>query len=99
MKIFNKINGKTAITYMGILVVGILMGWLLIGSGGSTEQGDISTDHSAMDHSAETIWTCSMHPQIQRNEPGNCPICGMELIPMKEDGNENEDCRSGNVHY
>lgn len=26
------------------------------------------------------IYTCSMHPQIKQNEPGNCPICGMELV-------------------
>jgi rubrerythrin len=25
----------------------------------------------------ELVYTCSMHPQIIRNEPGNCPICGM----------------------
>lgn len=29
------------------------------------------------------IYTCSMHPQIQQDEPGNCPICGMELVPME----------------
>jgi Cu+-exporting ATPase len=28
------------------------------------------------------LWTCPMHPQIVRNEPGNCPICGMALEPM-----------------
>jgi len=28
------------------------------------------------------LWTCPMHPQIARNEPGNCPICGMALEPM-----------------
>lgn len=28
----------------------------------------------------ETIYTCSMHPQISKNKPGNCPICGMQLI-------------------
>jgi Cu+-exporting ATPase len=28
-----------------------------------------------------TIYTCPMHPQIRRNEPGNCPICGMTLEP------------------
>src|ERR1700720_3661305 len=27
-------------------------------------------------------WTCPMHPQIVRQEPGNCPICGMALEPM-----------------
>lgn len=35
------------------------------------------------------VWTCSMHPQIQQPEPGDCPICGMDLIPLKnEDGGE-----------
>jgi len=29
------------------------------------------------------IWTCSMHPQIRKNEPGQCPICSMELIPSE----------------
>src|SRR5271170_464402 len=28
------------------------------------------------------LWTCPMHPQIMRNEPGNCPICGMTLEPI-----------------
>jgi Cu+-exporting ATPase len=27
-------------------------------------------------------WTCPMHPQIVRSEPGSCPICGMALEPM-----------------
>jgi heavy metal translocating P-type ATPase len=30
----------------------------------------------------EVLWTCPMHPQIVRREPGNCPICGMTLEPM-----------------
>ena len=28
------------------------------------------------------IYTCPMHPQIRRNNPGNCPICGMTLEPL-----------------
>jgi Cu2+-exporting ATPase len=28
-------------------------------------------------------YTCPMHPQIIREEPGNCPLCGMKLIPLK----------------
>jgi membrane fusion protein, copper/silver efflux system len=28
----------------------------------------------------EAIYTCSMHPQIQEHHPGNCPICGMQLV-------------------
>ena len=37
---------------------------------------------------ASTIWTCAMHPHIQLNQPGNCPICGMKLIPLIFDENE-----------
>ena len=29
-----------------------------------------------------TIYTCPMHPEIRRNAPGNCPICGMTLEPV-----------------
>jgi len=29
------------------------------------------------------IWTCPMHPQIRRNGPGQCPICGMALEPLE----------------
>jgi Cu+-exporting ATPase len=32
--------------------------------------------------SGEVLWTCPMHPQTVRNEPGTCPICGMALEPM-----------------
>lgn len=30
-----------------------------------------------------TVWTCPMHPQIRRNGPGQCPICGMALEPLE----------------
>lgn len=30
------------------------------------------------------VWTCSMHPQVRLREPGDCPICGMKLIPLSE---------------
>jgi len=29
-----------------------------------------------------TTYTCPMHPEIRRSEPGNCPICGMALEPV-----------------
>lgn len=33
-----------------------------------------------------SLWTCSMHPQIKLPHPGKCPICGMDLIPLKTGG-------------
>ncbi len=37
---------------------------------------------AASDASKNVIYTCPMHPQIRRSEPGNCPICGMTLEPV-----------------
>lgn len=33
--------------------------------------------------SADTIYTCPMHPQVRQSSPGSCPICGMALEPEK----------------
>ncbi len=37
-----------------------------------------------------TFWTCVMHPHIRLPEPGQCPICGMNLVPVKSDVTEPE---------
>ena len=37
---------------------------------------------AAEDVPAGTKWTCPMHPEIIRDEPSDCPICGMALEPM-----------------
>ncbi len=38
-----------------------------------------------------TEWTCSMHPQVRQPQPGDCPLCGMDLIPVEQtDGGERE---------
>ena len=31
-------------------------------------------------------YTCPMHPEIIRDEPGNCPLCGMVLEPLIKSG-------------
>lgn len=75
------------ILYIGLgIVAGLLTGYLIFG--GSTEKGTSSSENSIMsnghDHTGESLaqmWTCSMHPQIMQPEPGDCPICGMDLIP------------------
>lgn len=43
-----------------------------------------------IDEEGNITWTCSMHPQIQLPEPGKCPICFMELIPLqrKDEGEQ-----------
>ncbi|MGO2295007.1 MAG: efflux RND transporter periplasmic adaptor subunit [Psychroflexus halocasei] len=71
-------NNKIFI-YIGLLAAGVLLGWLFFGN--SSEE---KTEHQH-DEVAETnqMWTCSMHPQIMQPESGDCPICGMDLIPAE----------------
>ncbi|MGB1012497.1 MAG: efflux RND transporter periplasmic adaptor subunit, partial [Nannocystaceae bacterium] len=44
-----------------------------------------STSSSNPADAQPTVWTCSMHPQVQQPDPGSCPICGMDLIPLSRD--------------
>ncbi len=61
-----------------ILLVGGLFGYMVAGpgAGGSAEK--------ATAEKGATRWTCSMHPQINLPKPGQCPICGMDLIPLEK---------------
>ncbi len=67
---------KQLLTGAAFLIVGLLLGWIFFASPrGNNHQG----------HQHETlaeVWTCSMHPQIRESEPGRCPLCAMELVPV-----------------
>ncbi len=71
-------NNKVVI-YIGLLAIGILLGWFLFGGSSHTEN---EHNHDAVAESNQ-MWTCSMHPQIMQPEFGDCPICGMDLIPAE----------------
>ncbi|WP_421824168.1 efflux RND transporter periplasmic adaptor subunit [Flagellimonas oceanensis] len=76
---------KENIIYIGIaVVVGLLVGYLIFGGNAETTSMN-EHDHTAESASGE-MWTCSMHPQIMKQEPGSCPICGMDLIPADNAG-------------
>jgi len=36
------------------------------------------------------LWTCGMHPQVIQKEPGSCPICHMDLVPVRKTAAEPE---------
>ncbi len=42
--------------------------------------------HSHEMSETKELYTCSMHPQIIRDKPGDCPICGMDLVKKVENG-------------
>ena len=68
------------------LGAGIFLGWIFFHSQGDqnasgNESGASLEVHEHEDESG-AIWTCSMHPQIRQDKPGQCPICAMDLVPV-----------------
>lgn len=78
MKIKPFIQNKY-LKYALVLFAGLILGWLLFRGSGNADK------HEGHKHEAseKQIWTCSMHPQIKQDKPGKCPICAMDLIPLK----------------
>lgn len=68
---------KKYIIYFGTLAAGLLLGWILFGNSSNKKT---KHDNSETTEKKQK-WTCSMHPQIMKSEQGDCPICGMDLIP------------------
>src|SRR5438874_2687134 len=54
----------------------------------TAQVGAIDPNRPQMDHEQEQEktkrYTCLMHPEVITNHPGNCPKCGMKLVPMTE---------------
>ena len=72
------------ILYLGIaVIIGIIGGYLLFSNSTATINQEIANSHSHSQVSENQMWTCSMHPQIMQQDPGDCPICGMDLIPAE----------------
>lgn len=55
-----------------LLAISIATAFVLTGCGSESET------------KAEQLYTCGMHPQVIQNKPGNCPICGMKLTPIRK---------------
>ena len=61
----------------------------------AAQRASAAASLSAHGAPAGTIYTCPMHPQIRRSEPGSCPICGMALEPLQPaaEGAQNPELR------
>lgn len=76
---------------VAVVVLAFAAGFLMRGT--RSVGTDLEQDaHDATAH-AKT-WTCAMHPRIQLPEPGPCPICGMDLVPVKSAGEQESDERT-----
>lgn len=67
----------------------LVVAGLAVALGGGFWAGSVRHDHGAGEAGKpsageeKTRWTCGMHPFIIQDEPGLCPICGMQLTPLK----------------
>jgi membrane fusion protein, copper/silver efflux system len=82
--------------YFMVLLVGVFIGSTVINRLTAPHGGDDDGIRAANgeDGSGDGVeWTCSMHPQVRQPGPGNCPICGMSLIPVAtgDDNGEHGD--------
>lgn len=59
------------------VAVAFIAGYLARGGGGAPEP-----EPAPSGPTEAAVWTCSMHPQIRLPQPGKCPICFMDLIPV-----------------
>jgi Cu(I)/Ag(I) efflux system membrane fusion protein len=66
------------VVWLSVILIAFLMGWII--SGG--ESASDNSEHRYENEETTTTWTCSMHPHIQQPKAGQCPICGMDLIPV-----------------
>jgi multidrug efflux pump subunit AcrA (membrane-fusion protein) len=60
-----------------LLMAAACAGVLMAGCSKGQENGGTA-------QAAKTLYTCGMHPQVIQDHPGNCPICGMKLTPIRK---------------
>ena len=84
-------NGIVGLLLLG---AGVALGVLIARSGlwdslpgqPPTQQPPTQARETALEHAAKHLnpnYVCPMHPQIIRDQPGNCPICGMQLVAVE----------------
>lgn len=79
---------------LGVLIAGLFLGWLFSHPSKAERANESQIEsHEGHEHSSEdpTTWTCSMHPQIKMDKPGQCPICAMDLIPLTSAQSSGDD--------
>jgi len=62
---------------------------LLLAALACNRNKDIHVDYKA--EVALQTYTCPMHPEIIRDKPGNCPICGMTLVKKETEGKKSAE--------
>jgi len=62
-----------------LLIATVGIGVLIAGCSRGRDNGGVAAQET------KTLYTCGMHPQVVQDHPGNCPICGMTLTPVRNE--------------
>ncbi len=73
-------NVKKIVVIIGLIIAVAVTGYIIFFNSSG------SKDLSSVDD--KQLYTCGMHPEIISDEPGLCPICEMNLTPIKKDNRE-----------
>jgi|Deesub1362B_J571_1020462.scaffolds.fasta_scaffold02268_3 Cu(I)/Ag(I) efflux system membrane fusion protein/cobalt-zinc-cadmium efflux system membrane fusion protein len=68
------------------LLTGIIIGGLAVYfiKPGNIKKDSVETEKFPSGKTEIQLWTCPMHPEVITDEPGDCPKCGMKLVPVKQ---------------
>jgi hypothetical protein len=72
-------------TITALVVVTGIAGLALAGCTGSSQNDTPaqSTNQAAQKNDQAVHYTCSMHPEVLQDKPGDCPKCGMKLVEKR----------------
>ena len=92
MSFMDRISVRSGIGLLAaVIAFAFVAGYLMRGGGPPAgPAGPVPSEETAAQDSTVTIWTCSMHPQIRLPHPGKCPICFMDLIPVRQESAREE---------
>lgn len=69
----------------GVLAALLLgaVGFAVVGCSKTEQQSQPAPSEQTNANKTTVQYTCSMHPEVVQNSPGNCPKCGMKLVEKR----------------
>ena len=83
------LNRKKSIVLVLLSVLALTAAFLLTACGSEEKSDQASAAQEGQ------LWTCGMHPEVIVDEPGQCPKCGMDLVPVKQTGGQQASTQTG----
>lgn len=86
----NRFRWMSPVLLLAAVATGVVLGQLLPSALLDLRTPTVAdTDESAPFPEGQ-LWTCGMHPHVIEEQPGQCPICGMDLTPMRDNSGGSE---------